>query len=432
MPDENKEEMKVVRKSNKWIIVLLIIVIIILCLMIAKFIYEEKQEEILKDRKYYSLVDTNFYLQDGKLFILDGDDNPIQVPGDFSQMTIADYDDENHQSNTKFGNVYFYYYLDDKIYLVMSDSVSSGEWVTKELTHGSIGIPSNSKIKYMRISGNYGYIFYIAPDGTGKILKSTTEGNYWMEIETDFTLNDNCTLKFLNEFGMAVEGFLTVPSEDGEKCDLYRVDNESEETLEKIDLTELTNDTDMDYYSMPTYFDELGMTLAMDVRTNVNDTNLTKFISSDDGKTWKTEEAYREQKRQEEEQNDASIVRYNEMTENLDESIYLTDFENYNINSNEVKISEEKAKEIAEIGFQESAARIAGEGVRDTEKEYIEIREVSPNNYFTCKYSEATKVYTNIKRKAYVVTKENNMGNGVMIYVDVTTGLIIGGSAFGD
>ena len=120
------------------------------------------------------------------------------------------------------------------------------------------------------------------------------------------------------------------------------------------------------------------------------------------------------------------------MAENLDESVYLTDFENYNIDSNEVKISEERAKEIAEIGFQESAARIAGEGIDDTESEYIEIREVSPNNYFTRKYSEATEVYTNIKRKAYVVTKENNMGNGVMIYVDVTTGLIIGGAAFGD
>ncbi len=432
MPDENKEEMKVVRKSNKWMIVLLIIVIVILSLVIAKFIYEEKQEEILKDRKYYSLVDTNFYLQDGKLFILDNNENPIQVPGDFSQMTIADYEDENHQSNTKFGNVYFYYYLDDKIYLVMSDSVSSGEWVIKELTNGAIGIPSNSKIKYIRISGNYGYIFYIAPDGTGKILKSTTEGNYWTEIETDFTLNDNCTLKFLNQFGMTVDGFLIVPSDDGEKCDLYRVDDTTEETLEKIDLTELTNDADMDYYSMPTYFDSSGMTLVMDVRKNVNDSNLTKFISSDDGKTWKTEEAYREQKRQEEEENDASIVRYNEMAENLDESIYLTDFDNYNIDSNEVKISEEKAKEIAEIGFQESATRIAAEGVRDTEKEYIEIREVSPNNYFIRKYNEATDVYTNIKRKAYVVIKENNMGNGVMVYVDVTTGLIIGGSAFGD
>ncbi len=431
MSKKDKEEIRIVKKSNKWMIVLLII-IAILSLIIAKFIYEEKQEEILKNRKYYSLVDTSFYLQDGNLFILDSNDNPIQLPGDFSQMTISDYDDENHQANTNLANVYFYYELDDKIYLVMSESVSSGEWNIKELTNGAIGIPSNSKIKYMRISGNYGYIFYIEPDGTGKILKSTTEGNYWSEIETDFTLNDNCTLKFLNEFGMTVDGFLSVPSVDEEKCDLYRVDNTTEGALEKIDLTELTNDIDMDYYSMPTYLDNSGMILVMNVRKNINDSNLMKFISSDNGKTWKTEEEYREQKRKEEEQNNESLVRYNEMAENLNESIYLTNFENYNITSNEVKISEEKAKEIAEVGFQESAIRIAREGVRDTEKEYIDIREVSPNNYFTRKYNEAMDVHTNIKRKAYVVTKENNMGNGVMIYVDVTTGLIIGAEAFGD
>ena len=41
-------------------------------------------------------------------------------------------------------------------------------------------------------------------------------------------------------------------------------------------------------------------------------------------------------------------------------------------------------------------------------------------------------MYTSIKRKAYVITKENSMGNGVSIYVDTDTGLIIGGEAFGD
>ena len=119
MSKKDKEEIRIVKKSNKWMIVLLII-IAILSLIIAKFIYEEKQEEILKNRKYYSLVDTSFYLQDGNLFILDSNDNPIQLPGDFSQMTISDYDDENHQANTNLANVYFYYELDDKIYLVMS------------------------------------------------------------------------------------------------------------------------------------------------------------------------------------------------------------------------------------------------------------------------------------------------------------------------
>ena len=120
------------------------------------------------------------------------------------------------------------------------------------------------------------------------------------------------------------------------------------------------------------------------------------------------------------------------MVNSLDAKIFLTDFKNYSPNSNEIKVSEEKAKEIAENGFNESKSRIAGEGTEDTEKEYIKIKEVSPNSYFTRKYNEGTDVYTSIKRKAYVITKENSMGNGVSIYVDTDTGLIIGGEAFGD
>ena len=41
-------------------------------------------------------------------------------------------------------------------------------------------------------------------------------------------------------------------------------------------------------------------------------------------------------------------------------------------------------------------------------------------------------MYKNIIRKCYIVRRENEMGNGIKIYVDVTTGLIIGGAAFGD
>ena len=100
--------------------------------------------------------------------------------------------------------------------------------------------------------------------------------------------------------------------------------------------------------------------------------------------------------------------------------------------SNEIKISEEKAKEIAEIGFKEAGARIASEGVTDTVSESVVIDEVVANNFFTRKYNQGDKSYTNIKRKAYIFKKENYMGNGVNVYVDVNSGLIIGGRAFGD
>ena len=38
----------------------------------------------------------------------------------------------------------------------------------------------------------------------------------------------------------------------------------------------------------------------------------------------------------------------------------------------------------------------------------------------------------NKKRNCYVITRENDIGNGISILVDVTTGIIIGGYAFGD
>lgn len=429
----NEKDVKPMRRNNKWIIILLVIIIFVLISIISIFVYDKKQEEVLENIKYYSEIDNSFYLQNGKLFIIDSNDKSIQVPGDYSQMKISDYDEENHQSKINLGNIYFYYKIDDKIYLVMSNNTNLDDWTIKEITSETIGIPSNSKIKYIRIYGNYGYIFYINPDGDGKILKSTTEGKYWSEIKTDFTLNDNCTLKFLNKYGMTSDGFLTVPSEDGEKCDLYRVDNINEETFEKIDVTKLYDyEKKVDYYSMPTYLDDFGTTIIVDARESKDNTNLNKFVSNDNGRTWKTETEYQNQKKEEEEKNDEFITKFNQMVEKLDKNVYLTDFENYNINSNEVKISEEKAKEIAEIGFKESASRIAGEGIEDTVNESIEIREVNANNYFTRKYNQSDNVYTKIKRKAYIVMKENEMGNGVMIYVDVTTGLIIGASAFGD
>ena len=112
--------------------------------------------------------------------------------------------------------------------------------------------------------------------------------------------------------------------------------------------------------------------------------------------------------------------------------VFLKGFENYSPSSNEVIISESKAKEIAQIGFEESKKRIASEGADDVDSQRIKIEEVSPNNYFTRKDREYDKTYSNITRKAYIVTRENDMGNGISIYVDATTGLIIGGRAFGD
>lgn len=439
--DKNdKKDISGIRK-NKGIIIIILLVIIALIYIVVDTLYQEHNsknniENNIENNTttYEDKTSKNFYLQEGKLFVLDSNNNKtIQVPGDFSQMNMSDYEEGTYQSNTSLGNIYFYYTLDNRIYLVMSKNTNFDDWTTKELTSKTVGIFSGSKIKYIRISGNYGYIFSVSPEGIGKIIKSTTEGEYWSEIKTSFALDDNCTLRFLNEFGMAVDGFLTIPSVDGKKCDLYRVNNMSEATFEKIDVNGVSDgDKVFTYYGMPQFLDETGMVIVMEAKENKDDANVIRFVSTDEGITWKTEDEYQNQKNQEEESYNEFINRYNKMVENLDKSIYVTNFEDYSVHSNEVKLSEKRAKEIAEIGFKESASRIAGEGIEDTEKETIEIQEVTANNYFTRKYNESDNVYTSIKRKAYVATKINNMGNGVKVYVDATTGLIIGGAAFGD
>jgi len=145
------------------------------------------------------------------------------------------------------------------------------------------------------------------------------------------------------------------------------------------------------------------------------------------------EEINEEETKEEKEEETVPVPSPSIATNNSTETpVFLTGFENYSPSSNEVIISESKAKEIAQIGFEESKKRIASEGADNVDSQRIKIEEVSPNNYFTRKDREYDKTYSNITRKAYIVTRENDMGNGISVYVDAATGLIIGGRAFGD
>ena len=124
---------------------------------------------------------------------------------------------------------------------------------------------------------------------------------------------------------------------------------------------------------------------------------------------------------------------YKQFTPNeLDKDVFVVDFDNYKPKSNETKITKEEASKIAQKGFDESKKRIVGEGADDVLSEKITLEEVPANNYFTRVYVEGDKIYTDLKRNAYVVKRENEIGNGLKVYVDATTGLIIGGQAFGD
>lgn len=398
---------------------------------------QEKQDEerkfLLENNKIKEADDSElFYLEEGKMFVLDYNKEPLQVPGDFSEMTKEDYKGQNHQANINYGDIYFYYELGEKIYLVKSINVNSNEWMEKELTDDElIGMPEGSKIKALRISGNMGYLFYVGPDGNGKVLKTITKGETWYPLNIDAELDDTCKMVFLNGYGLTTDTFLRVPSKDGEKCDLYQLNILGPTEIEKMDIT-ANYDKELDYYMTPSYLNNSGATITIEVGKDSKDTNPVKFVTPNWGLEWITEEENEKRQKEAEQAFQESIINYNKSADNLDETIFLTDFSNYKPDSNEIVISKEKAKDIADVGFAESASRIAAEGIKDTVAEGFEIQEVYPNNYFTRKYEEGDQIYNTAKRKVYVFSKYNDMGHGVSIYVDVTTGLIIGARAFSD
>lgn len=123
-------------------------------------------------------------------------------------------------------------------------------------------------------------------------------------------------------------------------------------------------------------------------------------------------------------------VEYNSSVDQINSELFVTDFDKYineRENSNKA-ISKEDAKIIAQKGFEE-AERICG--VYEEETEVVSEDEVIPNNFFVRKNSEGDKTYSG-KISAFIFTREDEMGNGVSVYIDKATGKIIGGRAFGD
>lgn len=123
-------------------------------------------------------------------------------------------------------------------------------------------------------------------------------------------------------------------------------------------------------------------------------------------------------------------TKYDEAVENIDTETFVTNFDEfynkYQASTN--TITQEKAEEIAEKGFEE-AERVVGNYDKTTEK--CEETEVYPNNFFTRKIEERdeTEPY---KVQVYSFIREDEIGNGVRINVDKRLGKIVGASAFGD
>lgn len=136
-------------KNKKTIILIILIIIGLIFIVIDSLNNSDNSKNTVNDINEINISTAeeskNFYLQDGKLFVRDNN-RIISVPGDFSQMSMSDYVDGNYQSRTDIGNMYFYYKVDGKIYLVISKDSLYNDWNVKELTSSEIGVPEGSKI----------------------------------------------------------------------------------------------------------------------------------------------------------------------------------------------------------------------------------------------------------------------------------------------
>lgn len=130
-------------------------------------------------------------------------------------------------------------------------------------------------------------------------------------------------------------------------------------------------------------------------------------------------------------QYDNMLTEYDKQVENLDSEMFVINFDEFfeEYAATTTYISEEKAKEIADKGFEE-AKRVVGSYDEDSEK--ITTMGIYPNNFFTRKSNERDKTYQEIV-EVYAFARTDDMElNGVQIYVDKKLGKIVGADSFGD
>lgn len=329
-----------------------------------------------------------------------------------------------------------------------SFSDNSNKPSSKEDSNKLINIESNSydcekswNITTNKADGDIEYIEFIDKDigymykikdvamtmAWGSISKTTDGGKTWKEVS--FGINErfkrNSQVKFFDYY----LGFITMPYNGDNSCELYVTTNGGE-TFNKVEVehTELDDkqfkwEEIYDSYNMPTkengiYYLEVGQGTDGDYAGG----NSIIYYSYN-GISWTTEELEKQYQQNWKKQ-------ISERVENRDRDIFLKDFENYDPSSSEIKLSQVEAEKIAEIGFKEINETIGEAG--DKERQTVTIEKAIANNLFTDIPASYHKIYKNIKRMCYVFIRENDMGCGSKVYVDATTGLIIGGECFGD
>ena len=411
--------------KNKEITISIAIILVVVIAIFINYWREFNKERIILNKEEITQLDKiaevgSYILKNGKLYIT-CNGKEIEVPGNFSN--VKSFEDETFQiSDFKivFSN---YDYANGNSFVVYSDD--NGEsWKTTQLNQ-------NENIQYIEFFSNDIGIMYEIQDVAMSVafggIKVTNDGGKTWNIVSN-GINDTFKRDSKVKFYKKDLGYLTMPYNGGDSCELYYTLDQGK-TFKKVETPHLTlENTDLlwediyDYYNMPTVKDNVYyLDVGQGADGDYNGGDSIKFYSYT-GFGWNNKEI--------EKQNLEELkTKFNERVANRSDKIFLKDFENYKPENNDIKISQSEAEKIAEIGFEE-ADTIGTSGEKDSQ--VVRIEEKIANNFFTMDYSCKHELYNNIVRKCYVFVREDSLGNGAMVFVDVTTGLIIGGECFGD
>lgn len=411
--------------KNKEIIIAITFVIIIVIFFFVNYYIELNKERTIFDKEKITQLEKvaeekSYILKNGKLYIT-YNGKEIEVPGNFENL--KNIEEEKYQI-TDFKILFSNYdYTSNNSFIIYSDD--NGEsWTTIQLNQ-------NENIQYIEFFSKDIGIMYEIQDvamsvAFGSIKITNDGGKNWNVVSNG--INDTFKKDSKVKFYSKDLGFLTMPYNGGDSCELYYTLDQGK-TFKKVETphNELQN-TDLlwedvyDFYNMPivkdnVYYLEVGQGADGDY----NGGDSVKYYSYN-GFGWNNKDIEKENLEQ-------LKNMFNERVASRSDKIFLKNFDNYKPENNEVKISQNEAEKIAEIGFAE-ADTIGTSGEKSSQ--VVRIEEKIANNFFTMDYGCKQEIYKNIVRKCYVFIREDSLGNGSMVFVDVTTGLIIGGECFED
>ena len=378
--------------KNKEIIIAITFVIIIVIFFFVNYYIELNKERTIFDKEKITQLEKvaeekSYILKNGKLYIT-YNGKEIEVPGNFENL--KNIEEEKYQI-TDFKILFSNYdYTSNNSFIIYSDD--NGEsWTTIQLNQ-------NENIQYIEFFSKDIGIMYEIQDvamsvAFGSIKITNDGGKNWNVVSNG--INDTFKKDSKVKFYSKDLGFLTMPYNGGDSCELYYTLDQGK-TFKKVETphNELQN-TDLlwedvyDFYNMPivkdnVYYLEVGQGADGDY----NGGDSVKYYSYN-GFGWNNKDIEKENLEQ-------LKNKFNERVASRSDKIFLKNFDNYKPENNEVKISQNEAEKIAEIGFAE-ADTIGTSGEKSSQ--VVRIEEKIANNFFTMDYGCKQEIYKIIVRK---------------------------------